>query len=128
MKTKKVISTITGSCLAFLMCIGVAKAAIITGNGSTYIKTGLGALTVNHSASFNTGTNNRWTSKVRNCVSHVSNGAYGTASLYNRVNSSNGHLLTVDVTGRLWYPSGTNASNVISAYYEYTGKVVRQTD
>lgn len=125
MKTKKVISTITGSCLAFLMCIGVAKAAIITRTDNTLLSTRIGQVTVNHSTSFNTGTNERWSTAVNYCTAHVANGAYGTGQASVKAHSENGHKATVTVRGTLWFPSGVNAYSTATKEYEYTGgKVV----
>lgn len=124
MKSKKVIFKIMGFSLAILMCMGYAKAAIISRTDNTVLSTRLGKVTVNHTTSFNTGTNNRWTTNVNYCIAHVSNGAYGTVRLSQDVNPTNGHLMKLTVKGTLWFPSGTNASESTVKNYEYTGEKV----
>lgn len=119
MKTKKVISTITGSCLAFLMCIGVAKAAIITRTDNTLLSTRIGQVTVNHSTSLNTGTG-RWSVAVNYCTAHVGNGAYGTGQASVKALPEYGNNVAVTVKGTLWFPSGVNASSSVTKKYEYT--------
>lgn len=103
------------------------NAALITGYGKTNINNSYGTVYVNHSATYNTGTNNRWTSKVTGTACSTM-GASVTTSTSNKVDSSDGHRVTVSISARVWYPSGSNSSKTGYAHYYYNGKTVNQVD